>query len=105
MTLEGHLSGVLELFEFDASAADHVEGLHETLHALPHVVYRILQLMSHLCSQGDFVLAQGLAHLGAARRVLLQAQLVQGTLVRIGLTKHGEELSDNCRLGSHLKLI
>lgn len=75
MSLELHLSRVLELFDFDLGATDHINRFHETLHSFPHVRYWLPLLVLELGREGDLVLTEELHDPWLSRRVLRQVKL------------------------------
>ena len=55
---------------------DDVDGFHEAFHSLPHVGDLRVSLVLQLRCEGDFLLAEDLAHLLVSGWVLLQLELV-----------------------------
>ena len=53
--LELNLCRMLELFQLDIGSANYIDGLHEPLHAFPHVRDGHFKLVLELGCQIDFV--------------------------------------------------
>ena len=96
---------MLERFQLDVGLADKVDGLHETLHALPHVHHGGVLLLGVGRRERDLVIVEDLHDVCLADWVFLELELVHLFVVRVGQAQRGEKLADDDRLGPLSELL
>ena len=105
MLLKRDLGRVLEEKQLRAAASNHINGLHESLHALPHVGDGHLELVAKLGRQRHLVIAEHFADLGLARWMLTQVHLLHVALVGVRVTQEREQLTDLDCFRPHVQLF